>query len=108
MDKDGLKKLINECINEVLTDQNFESASDGISNSSFIGKSWKTLVSELGRIHSEMKDFEGVYRTAIIKSGKPANINYSIQKIEQILSILQEIKPTVYTMDRIQNEDRYN
>jgi hypothetical protein len=107
MKRTDIKQLVRECLNEVITDQHFENLSDGISRSTEIGKNWMLASRSLETVYNEIRDFEGLYRTAIMKSGqKPANIAYSLQKLEQVVALLNEVKPTISTMSQIQSSDR--
>ena len=111
MKRTDIKQLIGECVdevlNEVITDQHFENLKDGISTSTMIGKPWVVMAQQLETIYGEIKDFEGQYQYAITKSQmKPANIAYSLQKLEQVVALLNEVKPTISTMSQIQASDR--
>ena len=100
-----LKQLCKECLNEVLTDQAFESIRDNVSVSTEIGKSWSKMLYSLESLYDEAKDFESLYTTAISAHGKPANIQDAVKKIEQIAALAQAVKPAIMSMDAIQRKD---
>jgi hypothetical protein len=105
MTRNDIKQLLRECINEVLTNQQFESLRDNVSVSTEIGKSWSKMLYSLESIYDEAKDFESLYMTAISAHGKPANIQDAVKKIEQMAALAQAMKPAVMSMDAIQRKD---
>lgn len=105
MDKYEFKNLIEECMQEIASDDEADKMSDDISRSTPIGKEWSKIISALRSMHDEIKNFEGLYRTSISKLGKPANLEFSLQKIREMAKILQEIQPTIKTMSVIQSRD---
>jgi undecaprenyl pyrophosphate synthase len=105
MTRNHIKQLFKECLNEVLTDQAFDSLRDNVGVSTEIGKAWSKLLYSLETLYEETKDFESLYTTSMSKYGKPANIQDALRKIEQITALAQAIKPAVISMDDIQRRD---
>jgi hypothetical protein len=105
MNNSKLKSLILECLNEVLTDQVFDQLRYNISSRTMVGEKWSKLVYGLEGLYEELKDFESMYVTGISQEGKPANIQYSIKKVEEMVEVLNNIKSTVMSVDVIQRKD---
>jgi undecaprenyl pyrophosphate synthase len=105
MTRNHIKQLFKECLNEVLTDQAFDSLRDNVGVSTEIGKAWSKLLYSLETLYEETKDFESLYTTSMSKYGKPANIQDAVKKIEQMAALAQAMKPAIMSMDAIQRKD---
>jgi len=100
-----LKSLIREALQETLTDQSFENLRSNVSSRTQLGEKWNKLVWSLEGIYEEVKDFEGMYTSTISKEGKPANIQETLRRVEQIVALATSIKPSIISMDVIQRKD---
>ena len=105
MTKAELKSLIQESVQEVLTESltDLDVLTDGISNSTITGKSWNQLVRNLASVIDEVKDFQGQYSNPA--HGPMPNVRDSMIHLKQIVELMSKIKPTIYGMDDIERKD---
>jgi phage-related protein len=110
MDKIELQSLIKQTVNEEILHvreslADFESIYNNITVSTEIGKTWRNLIVSLENVTNEVKDFRSMYSPAL-HGPVPANIPTAMQKLQQIVQLLIEIKPVIMGMDQIQLKDR--
>ena len=97
------KQLVKETVSkEVIREGiNLDVLSDGISTSSMIGKPWLNLIMALETVIGEVKDFRTSYTS---QEPLPQTID-AMRKFQQIVYLLNEVKPTILSIDDIQKHD---
>lgn len=107
MDDKELTRLIKEVINEEVLKEaltKLDYLHDDISTVTMTGNAWYKMISGLESVIDEMKDFRGMYSPNL--HGPLPNTNEGMQKLQQIVTILQEMKPIIHAMDDIEKKDR--
>ena len=97
-----LVRLLNEGkLNEAVT--NLERLHDGVSTSTMIGQPWFNLINSLESVYDEVKDFKGMFSSQ--RHGVLPNTQHARQTLDQIVKLLEEVKPIILGMDDIQRKD---
>lgn len=100
MNKESLKKIIHEVLNEIQDDE-LEDLHRGISSSTDIGRHWFKLINDLETVMADVKEFN-------TSSGEPqVYVKEALEKFSSIVNILQSLHPTIKGMDEIQMRDLF-
>lgn len=102
-----IKALIKEEVAKALVKEalaNFEALQAGVSRGTMIGKLWWELIYSIQSVTDEVKDFKDMYSSSL--HGPMPNTNDGMIKLQQIVQLLNELKPLILSMDDIQKKDR--
>jgi len=110
MEKTKLKNLLESLVKEILNEElvNLERLQAGVSRSTTIlGKHWTNMIQSLEGVYDDVKDFHDLYVTA--KQPPSVEVIKNVQtKLDQVIKLLEEIRPVIVQLDKIQREDLYN
>ena len=106
MTPSDIKKLIKEEVAKVQLQEalvNLEHLHDNVSSSTMIGRPWLQLISSLEAVIDEVNSFNSSYSSGL--HGPMPNSSAAIEKLQQVIRLLSEIKPIILGMDDIQKKD---
>lgn len=107
MDKAELEALIRKTICEEVLKEHLTDLGhlhDNVSSRTMVGRPWYEMINGLESVIDEMKDFRAMYSPTL--HGPLPNTNEGMAKLQQIVQLLTELKPTVLAMDDIQRKDQ--
>ena len=106
MKSSDIKKLIKETVAKAIIKESMIDLAylhDNVSSSTMIGRPWLQMISSLESVIDEVNSFNSSYPSA--RHGPSPNSAAAMEKFQQVISLLSEIKPVILGMDDIQKKD---
>ena len=103
MNSEDLKKLVRESVQEVLSEKltDLERLSSNINPSTMVGNAWHKTIMNLETVYDEVKDFQDLYQS---HQNRPPTVDAQ-QKLDQVIKLLEEIRPTIEAIHQVQRRE---